>query len=511
LPATKSPYAPEPAGDGSARRRPSLIPGAGAVGAAIACLWLGVLIGGTVSLILAVVSTSIMLWGFAAFQRLRAKSERHARDEADLRRDVHGFTTLLDNLPGLVFQRVERRSDTPVFSYFSGRVVDYFGVTPEQAIDDSTVVSARVDPASIDEWREVLSAQREPGVPVSYEFEVAYPSGMAHWFMSVTRVRLLEDGSRVWDGIATDISEMKGWERALVSAKEEAIRANSSKSQFLAVMSHELRTPLNAVIGFSEVLQSELFGPLTDKQREYVVDILQSGAHLLDIVNEILDLAKIEAGKYELHEDSCAVAELIADQLDLIRPRAELDGLTVEFAAEPDLPLLYADPTKVRQMLLNLMTNAIKFTPTGGRITVALKLEPGLEGGPILALSVADTGVGIAAEDIPKAFASFEQIDNKLGRAHQGTGLGLPLVKVQIELHGGTVVLESALDVGTTVILRFPAWRLFRSIDELPRVAAFARRADVAGNKAGTPALIERAKHEPGDDLGRHFRAADIR
>jgi|HubBroStandDraft_1064217.scaffolds.fasta_scaffold00005_24 signal transduction histidine kinase len=488
LPTTIDPYRPRQAGG-----RPDCHPGAvgalherrlaasvdwrqlamiGAAGLAIGCFWLGLRIGGAASSALDGAATLIILAGLVVLLRQRGRLEQMTRSEAALRDQHKRFAALVDNLPGVVFQGIQDASGQVTYSYFSDRLRDYLGIAAAEAEADAGQLFKRFDRRAVRDWLEALAARRRPGDSYSREFEIIDPVGEARWIMIVTRSRPGAAGTTIWDGIATDISELKEWQQQLVAAKEQAILANRSKSQFLAVMSHELRTPLNAVIGFAEVLQAEFFGPLTEKQRGYIGDILESGTHLLDIINDILDLAKIEAGKSELHEDVCAAADIVAYQIQLIRPRAQQAGLSIEFRPAPDLPLLYADQTKLKQMLLNLLSNAIKFTPAGGRITVALQLVAVPEGRPMLGLSIADSGVGMAAEDIPNAFASFQQIDNRLARKHEGAGLGLPLVKAQIELHGGTVTIESALDVGTTVTLHFPAWRLFRSIEELPAVVS---------------------------------------
>jgi signal transduction histidine kinase len=441
------------------------IAGACTAGASVTAAPLSLLFGG---------AGIVLLLGFvAAILRQDAALARQAERLAELDRVHLRLAGLVDNLPGVVFQRIVNAEGEISYSYFNKRIEDFVGISAAAAVAEPGLLFSRLDRAAVEDWAEALTAQTEgdpaeAGQDFAREMEIVIPGQPPRWVMLVTRARPDGAGCTIWDGIASDISELKEWQQQLVTVKEQAILANRSKSQFLAVMSHELRTPLNAVIGFAEVLQAEFFGPLTPKQRGYLGDILQSGQHLLDIINSILDLAKIEAGKSELYEDACAIAEVIAYQIQLIQPRAMQAGLSIRFETTPDLPLLYVDQTKLKQMLLNLLSNAIKFTPTGGRITVRLALEPAPDGPPLMALAIADTGVGIAPEDVPKAFASFQQIDNRLARKHEGAGLGLPLVKAQIEQHGGSIEIDSKLDVGTTVTLRFPAWRLFRSIDELP-------------------------------------------
>jgi len=240
-------------------------------------------------------------------------------------------------------------------------------------------------------------------------------------------------------------------------ARDEAEAANRAKTEFLATMSHELRTPLNAIIGFSEIIQTEALGPVGSvKYRDYASDIHESGHHLLDLINDILDLSKVESGLAELHEEDIAVPELTRSVWRLVQQRAEKQGvrLVLELPEEP--PSLYADLRKLKQILVNLMSNAIKFTEAGGE--VAMKVWYRCDSGYVF--QVVDTGIGIALEDIPKALSQFGQVDSSLGRRHEGTGLGLPLTKALVELHGGSLDLQSRPGHGTTVTVRFPAERV---------------------------------------------------
>ena len=247
----------------------------------------------------------------------------------------------------------------------------------------------------------------------------------------------------------------------------EAEAANRAKSEFLANMSHELRTPLNAVIGFSEIMIHDAAGRLGgDKYREYAGDIHASGVHLLELINDILDIAKIEAGKHTLHEQSVEIDNIIAACLRLIGERAENAMVELVRLAGGEGLALRADMRACKQMLINLLSNAVKFTEPGGRIAVGVRIDAMGD----LLLSVADTGIGIDAKDIDNVVKPFFQADGSLTRRHYGTGLGLPLVKALAELHGGGVMIDSALGVGTNVTIRLPAYRVL-PLAAIPRSA----------------------------------------
>ncbi|MCW8835721.1 MAG: PAS domain S-box protein [Rhodospirillales bacterium] len=320
-------------------------------------------------------------------------------------------------------------------------------------------------------YAEMWRAIREEG---SWEGEVwnkrkngeIYPE-----HLEISSVRDAGGGDKYYVAVFSDITNMKTADAELkkyakelqtinVDLREAVIKANEAnraKSDFLAAMSHELRTPLNAVIGFSEAMSMELFGPVgNNRYLDYLNSIGESAHHLLNVINDILDVSKIEAGSIDLMEVEMDVQSTIDATVRLIRRRAEKEKLSIVHNLPENIPALRADERRVKQMILNLLSNAVKFTPSGGTITLSVKNEEHKG----LFIQVADTGIGISADDMVKAMSPFGQVDSSLARRYEGTGLGLPLTKGLIELHGGSLEMESEPGKGTTVRVRFPASRV---------------------------------------------------
>jgi PAS domain S-box-containing protein len=315
---------------------------------------------------------------------------------------------------------------------------------------------------------------------------------------------------------ARDMTELKRFEQTLQQKNAELEDASRMKSEFLANMSHELRTPLNAIIGFSEVLRDGLMGEMTDQQRGFIGDIFSSGKHLLSLINDILDLSKVEAGKTTLDLEPVQVSALFVNSLSIVREKAATRRIRVDVDASDDLGSIQVDPRKVKQILYNLLSNAVKFTVEGGRVMLRAgrvpraavgRLSAAWAGrafpladsahGEFLEISVTDTGIGIAPEGLERLFAPFSQIDSGLARKFEGTGLGLAMVKLLAELHGGTVAVESAVDEGSC----FTVWLPLRAAEEgapaPAKAPAAATRAAPAG--ARTALVVE-------DD----FKAAEL-
>ncbi|PWC52445.1 response regulator [Azospirillum sp. TSO22-1] len=244
----------------------------------------------------------------------------------------------------------------------------------------------------------------------------------------------------------------------LVAARQQAEAANLAKGRFLASLSHELRTPLTAIIGFADMIAKESLGPVGNRQYvDFGTDIRDSGQHLLELINEILDHAKADAGQLTLDEDTVDLAAAVTFSTRMLGPRAERAGVELVASVADDARFIHADEKRIRQILLNLVANAVKYTPSGGRVSITVTVE---REHPVI--EVADTGIGIAEEDLPRVLEAFVQIGNQANRQHDGTGLGLPLTRKLVELHGGTLALSSAPGVGTTVTIHLPEERRSR-------------------------------------------------
>ncbi|MGH6913706.1 MAG: ATP-binding protein, partial [Geminicoccales bacterium] len=332
-----------------------------------------------------------------------------------------------------------------VFNFPEGEEV---GRTPEEILgtDYGRLV------ASLD--RQVI----ESGEAVPLRELVATDSQGRERYWLATKVPLFDTDGTVSHvvTVSLDITKRKEDEQLLRAAKEEAELASRAKSEFLANMSHELRTPLNAIIGFSEILANELMGPIgSPAYRDYANDIHHSGVHLLSLINDILDLSKVEAGKLELQETYVEVADTLDAAIRIVHERAKNARVTLAVEAKRSLPALRADERALKQMLLNLLSNAVKFTPEGGRVEVRAARD---RKGRLL-ISVTDTGIGIEAKDIERVIAPFGQVVSAMTRKHAGTGLGLPLVKSLAELHGAEFILESTPGAGTSATIAFPPER----------------------------------------------------
>jgi PAS domain S-box-containing protein len=368
------------------------------------------------------------------------------------------FRSLTGSIPGAVYRCKLDGNWTPVFTSDAMAEISGYAVA-ELGEGGTTRFADLIDPEDRAVCDPIVLARAARGDSFVIEYRIRRKDGSVRWVQERGRGILGDDGQPIFlDGVVFDISDRKAAEAELLRTKDHAESANRAKSEFLAMMSHELRTPLNVIIGFSDMVIAEMYGPVgSERYREYLRDIKSSGTHLLDLINDILDLSKAEAGQVELHESVITVDELIGGSVALVALRARQAGIEIVTEVAPGLPHLRADERKVRQVqvLLNLATNAIKFTPPGGRVFLRGRL---VDGG--LRLAVEDSGIGMSSADIPKALSPFGQIDSAHNRRHAGTGLALPLTKRLVEAHGATFDLKSELAVGTVVTIDFPADRL---------------------------------------------------
>jgi PAS domain S-box-containing protein len=395
------------------------------------------------------------------------------RAEAALRAAEAQYRTLVEQLPAIIYTaEINTHSST---TYVSPQIEMILGFSPEEWIANSNLWLEQVHPDDRPHMLEAIERAHSSDVPIPIEYRSFTRDGRMVWLRDAARVVRDKSGHALFlQGITLDITERKLAEEALIderallarrvdertadlsAANADLARAAMLKDEFLASMSHELRTPLNAVLGLSEALQEEIYGSLNDRQRRALHSIAESGRHLLDLINDILDLAKIGAGKLELDLQPVAVETICQASLRLIKQVAHTKQLSVALTLDPAVTLLHVDARRMKQILVNLLSNAVKFTPAGGSI--------GLEvaGNTIrqaVDLTVWDTGIGIAHEQMSQLFQPFVQLDRRLARQYEGTGLGLALVYRMIELHGGSIAVTSEIGRGSrfTVALPWPA------------------------------------------------------
>jgi PAS domain S-box-containing protein len=358
-----------------------------------------------------------------------------------------------------------------------------FGCSPEAAIGkrkhDFDIADVSIDAGRrfVDDLHSRDHRVLTSGTSIlNYEETLPQKSGAVKSSLS-SKIPLRNEDGQVFAvlTVAIDISERKRIETELLAAREAAEEASRTKSQFLANMSHELRTPLNAIIGFSDVMKAQLFGPLGDSRYAgYASDIYESGQHLLSIINDILDLAKVESGKLDLNEEAVDIDIIAASCGKLVRQRSSDAGIQLTIFPAPDMPLIRADEIRMKQVLLNLFSNAVKFTPRGGRVTFSAVRDE--DDGMVL--QVADTGIGMSEEHIELALRPFGQIDSSLARKHGGTGLGLPLARTLVEMQEGRLEIASEIGKGTTVSVVIGKHRLVpREHRKASDAAAQPRRA----------------------------------
>jgi cell cycle sensor histidine kinase DivJ len=388
----------------------------------------------------------------------------HRRSEDALRVGEERYRLLAENASDMI-TRHDERGRVLFASHASQQLL---GEPPAELIGDG--LFERVHIADRPAYLTALSQCSASGDPITVEFRLRQqaPSGGERYSWVEMRCRPLRTphGGAVAGVLAgtRDISERRAQEEELTRARDEAMSASRAKTQFLASMSHELRTPLNAVIGFSEILNRELFGALGEQRyRDYARMIHESGEHLLHVVNDILDMSKIEAGKFKLLKEPFDVSLLVSSCADVMRHAAEAKQLTLIAEVPSGLPELVADKRACKQMLLNVLSNAIKFTDAGGLVRISAREADGM-----IELTVADNGIGISEHDLPKLGHPFVQADNAYNRSHDGAGLGLSVVQGLARLHEGKLEIASELGQGTTATIVLPLKLPQRERDKRP-------------------------------------------
>ncbi len=379
--------------------------------------------------------------------------------EIALRQSEVRYQQLADNIPGAIYQLRMAPDGSISYPYISSGCWELFQLSPAAVMADANCLLQMMHPDEVPESQRIIAQSARNLTPKLLEGRCILPSGEIKWIKSASRPELQPDGSIVWDGVMIDITakqaalhERKQAELTLLATNQELQRATRLKDEFLATMSHELRTPLNAILGMSEALQdADVFGALNHQQLQAIATIEHSGEHLLSLINDILDVSKISAGKLSLNLDRVSWRELCQSSLSLVAPQAIAKQIQIEtqLAIAPDW--LWVDERRMRQVLINLLNNAVKFTPSGGRVSLSVSVDAAG-----WCLAVSDTGIGIDRADLTKLFQPFVQIDSSLNRQYQGTGLGLVLVKQIVELHGGTVTIASEVGKGSCFSVLLP-------------------------------------------------------
>ncbi len=384
----------------------------------------------------------------------------HQKMELTLRASEQRYQRLSDNIPGVLYQFRIASDGGISYPYVSSGSWELLKLAPAEVMADPNCLVEMIHPEDLANFERITAESAQNIAPRLWEGRAVLKSGEIKWIKCLSRPELQTDGSIIWDGVMLDVTEQKQAQfeidltnQRLELTVAELQQATRLKDEFLATMSHELRTPLNAILGMSEALLEEIFGTINARQLNAISTIEQSGEHLLSLINDILDVSKIAAGKLTLNITQVCLSELCRSSLMLVKQQALAKQIQICADLPTDLEPISIDERRMRQVLINLLNNAVKFTPTGGTVTLAVRIEPieilAQTAGYAICFAVSDTGIGIATEDLTKLFQPFIQIDSSLSRKYEGTGLGLVLVKQIVELHGGDVTIDSEVGRGS--------------------------------------------------------------
>lgn len=364
----------------------------------------------------------------------------------------HRYKKVVASIPSIVW-KTDFNEDRKFVNTFISPVADkILGIKPGTIGDDWNKYFSYIHPEDLPEvYQSFTMALENIGQEISLEYRLIKPCGEIIWVNSVGSVSIAKNGKVQAFGNTMDITERKKADLELIRAKNKAEEASLAKDEFLANMSHEFKTPLNSIIGFADVLLGETFGNLSEKQKQYISNVVKNGRHLLYLINDILDITKIESGNVDLIYEDFLVTNLLTHAVEFSAPLAENKNISIDLEIEPEVSIITADLNKCVQILNNLISNAVKFTHPGGRITIkAKKLDS------IIQISVEDTGIGIEPEKLASIFDRFYQADSSTKREYGGTGLGLAIVKRLVKLHGGQIEVESELRRGTRFTFTLP-------------------------------------------------------
>ena len=371
------------------------------------------------------------------------------------------YQLLIDQLPAATFMAWFENGRCEL--YVSSYIETLLGYTATEWSENPILWYQRLHPDDRQRWNEEFSRTVSSAEPFRGDYRFLARDGRVVWIHGEVKVLYDESGQPFMHGMGYDITELKHTEEDLRQSRDKEQRANRAKSEFLSRTSHELRTPLNLIMGFAEFLMESKLDPLDPKQKEYLQDIYTSGKHLLRLIDDVLDLARVEAGKMGLRLEKFSARAAIESVSTSIKAVAQKRKIHVDVAISPEIREVTLDQQKFKQILHNLLSNAVKFTESGG--VVRIRVQP--QDAHHFNLVIKDTGIGIKSEDLPRLFQDFEQLDSGSSRRYEGSGLGLALTKGLVELQGGTISVESQYGVGTTFLVVLPK----EIVDDEPRCA----------------------------------------